>query len=78
MTKLSKPGSVRHPRDSLQKRLNKIASVAGEGRNPSQESLSREVTDNDRCGEVLMSTSILAIEVQLAWGRRTLSTLLIL
>ena len=66
MTELSKPGSVGDPRESLQKRLNKMASVAGEGRNPSQESLSREVTDNDRCYEVLMSTSILEVEVQLA------------
>lgn len=66
MTEFSKPGSVGDPRDSLQKRLNKMASAAGDGRNPSQESLSREVTDNDRCCEVLMSTSLLEVQVQLA------------
>lgn len=78
MTKLSNPGSVRDPGASLQKRLNKMASVAVAGRNQSQESLSWEVTDNDGCCKVLMSTSILAVEVQLAKGKRTLSTLLML
>lgn len=66
MTKLSEPSSVRDPRASLQKGLSKMASVAGDGRNRSQESISQEVTDNDRCCKVLMSTSILAVEVQLA------------
>lgn len=66
MTKLGKPGHVRDPGAGLQKRLNKMASVAGDRRNLSQERLSPEVTDNDRCCKVLMSTGVLAIEAQLA------------
>lgn len=66
MTKLRKPGSVKDRRARLQKRLNTVASVAGDGRNRSQERLSQEVTDNDRCCKVLMSTGILVVEVQLS------------
>lgn len=66
MTKLREPGSVRDPRAHLQKRLNTVASVAGDGRNQSQDRLSWEVTDNDRCCKVLMSAGILVVEVQLA------------
>lgn len=51
-----------------------MTSVAGDRRNWPPESLSQEVTDNDRCWKVLMSTGILAGEVQLAEGKRTLST----
>lgn len=65
-TKLRKPGSVRDPRAHLQKRLNAVASVAGDGRNQSQDRLSWEVTDNDRCCKILMSAGILVVEVQLA------------